>query len=315
MPRSGPKTPLRYPLFGNSGNSGNSGNVSKNGNSGNNAGGSDSLRLPEEGAPDSGGNNRAPDLPPLPMAVDFPEINTLSNEKIPWGPGVDTDADKRPVAPVQLQARYGEKYNCDFIGPAEPTVTLSFDQGYETGYTPAVLDTLKEKNVQALFFLTGHYVQSQPELVQRMIDEGHILGNHTKNHLNFTKCTPEEAFEDIRRLHDKMREDYNYELRIFRFPEGEFSERALALVQQTGYRTLFWSFAYVDWDPDNQPEPQAAFKKVTGQLHPGEIMLLHTVGKTNSLILGDLIDAIRAEGYEVRPYDAIEAISFPHICR
>lgn len=243
-------------------------------------------------------------LPALSMSADFSQIGALGRESVKWGPGVRQDERGRSADCVALQEKYGG-YGVDFIALDRPVVTLTFDQGYENGYTASILDTLKEKGVQGVFFLTGHYVRSQPELVQRMVDEGHILGNHTNNHLDFTACSLEEAFEDAKWMQDHMRDTYGYEMRLFRYPEGKFNEQALALVQQMGYRTLFWSFAYADWDPGKQMSPEAAMEKVTSFLHPGEIMLLHTVGETNSIILPELIDAIRDAGYEVRPYDEI----------
>ncbi|MEG2174830.1 MAG: polysaccharide deacetylase family protein [Oscillospiraceae bacterium] len=255
-----------------------------------------------ESMPSSSGE--ASTLPALAMSADFLRIGALDGKAVTWGPGTQRDDHGRPTACLGLQKTYGS-YNADFIAPDAPVVTLTFDQGYENGFTATILDTLHEKNVQGVFFLTGHYVRTQPALVQRMIDEGHILGNHTNNHLNFTKCSLEEAFEDAKWMQDALREQFGYELRLFRFPEGAFSERSLALVQQMGYRSVFWSFGYQDWDPNNQMAPADALKKVTGALHPGEVMLLHTVGKTNSLILGDLIDFIWEQGYTVGPYSAM----------
>ena len=245
-------------------------------------------------------------LPPLPMTADFDQIAVLGHELVQWGPGVHVDERGRSTACIDLQKKYGG-FNADFIAADRPTVTLTFDEGYENGYTTPILDTLKEKGVRAVFFLTGHYIESQPELVQRMIDEGHILGNHSNKHKVYvTELTLEESLEDAKWMHDRLREDFDYEMRLFRLPEGAFCEQSLALLQQMGYKSLFWSFAYRDWDPQNQMEPQEAMDRIMATLHPGEIMLLHAVGETNSLILPELIDAIREEGYEIRPYDEIE---------
>ena len=255
--------------------------------------------LPEDSEPES--------RPALSMTADFLKIGELSAEGVTWGPGTQTDEDNRSTACTGLQEKYGESYGAYFIAPKEQnTVTLSFDQGYENGYTSVILDTLKEKDVTAVFFLTGHYLRTQPELVQRMIDEGHIIGNHSDSHKVYcSELSIEESYEDALYMQEALRNDYNYEMRLFRFPEGEFSEQSLALMQALGYKSLFWSFAYADWDPSNQPTQEAAMEKILKYLHPGEIMLLHSVSSTNAAILGDLIDEIRARGFEVAPFEEI----------
>lgn len=157
--------------------------------------------------------------------------------------------------------------------------------------------------MRAVFFLTGHYVRSQPELVQRMIDEGHILGNHSDSHKVYCKdLSIEDSAADAIWMQNYLRENFGYEMRLFRFPEGEFSEQSLALMQQMGYKSLFWSFAYNDWDPNNQPDPAAARARIEKFLHPGEIMLLHSVSATNAQILPEVIDLIREKGYTIGPH-------------
>ena len=239
------------------------------------------------------------ELPPLAMEADFEKIAEFNSESVPWGPGTFKDELGRSTACVDLQDKYGS-YDAYFIAPAESNcVTLSFDQGYENGYTAPILDALKEKDVQAIFFLTGHYVRTQPELVQRMIDEGHILGSHSDAHAVYCKdISIEESFNDAKWMQDHLRENYGYEMRLFRFPEGEFSEQSLELMRQMGYKSVFWSFAYADWNVNDQPEPTAALEKITSFLHPGEIMLLHSVSATNAEILPQVIDAIRDAGFE-----------------
>ena len=186
-------------------------------------------------------------------------------------------------------------------------LNLTFDEGYENGYTAPILDTLKEKDVKAIFFLTGHYVRTQPELVQRMIDEGHILGSHSNEHKVYCKdITPEQSFEDAIWMQKYLRDNFDYEMRLFRFPEGEFSEQSLALMQQLGYKSLFWSFAYNDWNVNAQPAPDEAKEKIISFLHPGEIMLLHSVSSTNAEILPEIIDAVIEKGYDLTPFVEIE---------
>ena len=239
------------------------------------------------------------ELPPLSMEADFEAVAEKSGDSVPWGPGVFKDDLGRSTACIDLQQKY-QDYNAYFIAPAEGnTVTLTFDQGYENGYTAPILDALKEKNVQAIFFLTGHYVRTQPELIQRMIDEGHILGSHSDAHAVYCKdISIEESYNDAKWMQDHLRENYDYEMRLFRFPEGEFSEQSLELLRQMGYKSVFWSFAYADWNVNDQPEPAAAIEKITDFLHPGEIMLLHSVSSTNAEILPELIDIIREKGFE-----------------
>ena len=240
------------------------------------------------------------------MSADFAQIGALSKDAVKWGPGVQQDDQGRSIACVGLQEKYG-CYNADFIGPNTNRITLTFDQGYENGFTASILDTLKEKDVQGVFFITGHYARTNPDLIQRMIDEGHIVGSHSNNHLNFAECPIEEAYEDVKSLHDYVRETFNYDMFLFRFPEGAFNEQSLALLQQMGYHSVFWSFGYQDWDPKNQMGADKAMEKITKFLHPGEIMLLHTVGADNAALLGDLIDTIRDRGFEIGMYEFQQA--------
>lgn len=239
---------------------------------------------------------------PRQLEADFALLGGMDNQPVTWGPGTRMNADGRPEAPVLLDEQYAP-YGCDFIGADEKKIYLTFDQGYENGYTAKILDVLKEKQAPAVFFLTGHYANTAPELIQRMVDEGHVLGNHSENHKNFTQVDLQTAFEEVQQLHDRILADYGYEMRLFRFPEGVFSEQSAALLQQMGYQSVFWSFAYQDWDPNNQMGAEAAFAKVTGGLHNGEILLLHSVGQDNCEILGDFIDYAREQGYEIARYE------------
>lgn len=155
---------------------------------------------------------------------------------------------------------------------------------------------MKEKGVKAIFFITGDFAKAEPELVQRMIDEGHVVGNHSWKHPLYSGLSVEEAEQDLMKLHDYVKENFNYEMRYFRFPAGNFSERALAEVQQLGYKSLFWSFAYKDWLTDDQPDEAQSLKKIVDSACPGMIYLLHAVSKTNADILADVIDGVTAKG-------------------
>ena len=242
---------------------------------------------------------------PLPKGVLVPEeslytleeIEQLDSKQITWGPGSILDGQGRPEACVMLQQQYG-KYSAWFIGQEEDKIYLTFDEGYENGYTSQILDVLKEKNVSAVFFVTMDYVTKEPELVQRMIDEGHAVGNHTTNHPNMTRISLEDAKKEVEQLHEYIQSEFGYEMMLFRAPEGAISEQTMALLQSMGYENVLWSFAYHDWDVNQQMSCETALKKATEQLHPGAIYLLHAVSRTNAEILGDWIDAVRSQGYE-----------------
>lgn len=220
----------------------------------------------------------------------------LDTTKLGWGPGGPVDENNRPDGATVYQEKYGQ-YAADFIRENNQNIYLTFDEGYENGYTDDILDTLQEKGVQAVFFVTMPYVQSEPELVQRMIDEGHIVGNHSVNHPSFPEISLEECRQEIMELHDYVKENFGYEMSLFRFPMGEFSEADLKVVQDLGYRSVFWSFAYRDWLVDEQPDPQEAIATIEDKCHPGAIYLLHAVSETNAQILGQVIDDLRGEGY------------------
>lgn len=224
------------------------------------------------------------------------ELAKLSTEQITWGPGTFTDDKGRPEACIGLQEQYGQ-YGALFLGPEEQQVYLTFDEGYENGYTASILDTLAEKQVSAVFFVTMDYVKKEPELIQRMIDEGHTVGNHTTHHPNMTALSIEEGRQEVQELHDYIREHFDYEMRLFRAPEGAISEQSMALLQSMGYQNVLWSFAYHDWDPNQQMAADKALQRTCERCHPGAIYLLHAVSKTNAEILGSMIDQIRSQGY------------------
>lgn len=236
------------------------------------------------------------------MSTDFAQIGTLSKDSVLWGPGTHKDDKNRPTDVLPLQEKYGQ-YNAHFIAPDSEKIYLTFDEGYENGYTSKILDALKEKNAPAVFFVTLPYVKQNPDLIKRMIDEGHIVGNHSTKHPNYTTLPIEEAYEDALELHEYMIENFDYNMTLFRFPEGAFSEQTVALLQSMNYKTIFWSFAYADWDPNKQLDPVTAMDKIVSNLHGGEIALLHAVSKTNADILPELIDTIRAKGFVISPYD------------
>ena len=217
---------------------------------------------------------------------------------IGYGQGTIVDEKKRPVGAVGFNSQYSN-LDAYALTDDDKRIIITFDQGYENGYTAKILDILKEKNVKAIFFLTGDYAKKEKQLVQRMIDEGHVLGNHGMKHASLPTLTEEQANEEIMSLHEYVLDEYGYEMQYFRCPCGEYSEEALEQLQKLGYKTLFWSFAYVDWKTDNQPTAEEGMKKLTESAHGGEILLLHSVSATNAEILGDVIDSLRQQGYEL----------------
>lgn len=223
------------------------------------------------------------------------ELESMSTKKTGYGPGTQVDDKNRPVGSVSLQKKLG-KYEAYFIAPDDGNLYLTFDEGYENGYTASILDTLKEKNVKAVFFVTKAYCKSHPELVQRMVDEGHAVGNHSVSHLSMPTLSVEKMVEEVMGLHEYVKEHFGYEMHLFRPPMGEYSEQSLAVLHNLGYKTVEWSFAYYDYDTANQMDPAKAYDKVMDAAHSGGIFLLHAVSKTNTEILGDVIDGFREKG-------------------
>lgn len=226
------------------------------------------------------------------------DINSLDRTSRGYGQGVETDDNNRPVGADMFNDEMSE-YGCYAMLDEDKAIHLTFDQGYENGYTAPILDTLKEKNVKAVFFLTGDYAERNEELVKRMIDEGHIIGNHGMKHASLPSLSVDDAEKEIMSLHEFVKEKYGYEMKYFRPPCGEYSEQSMAVCCGLGYKTLLWSFAYPDWDVNNQPDPTAAFEKVTNAAHGGGIFLLHSVSATNAEILPRVIDDLRAKGFEL----------------
>lgn len=233
---------------------------------------------------------------PAVLNPNYTDIAKLSNKKNGWGQGTQVDKDNRPVSCDTFQSKYGQ-YNAVFIKENNKNVYLTFDEGYENGYTAQILDVLKEKKAPAVFFVTYDYAKRNPDLIKRMISEGHVVGNHSYTHPSMPTVSLEKASEEITKLHDYIKENFNYTMTLFRPPMGEYSEQTLALTKELGYQSVFWSFAYKDWDTKNQPEEAAALKKTVDAVHGGAVYLLHAVSKTNTNILGEFIDEVRAKGF------------------
>ena len=222
----------------------------------------------------------------------------LSADAAGYGQGKERDAQNCPVGARMFQEQYADA-GAYALSEDPERIVLTFDQGYENGYTAQILDTLREKHVTAIFFLTGDYAKKEPALVRRMIAEGHMLGNHGMQHLAAPTLSDAELEQEIMDLHRYVLEQYGCEMQYFRPPCGEYDERVLEKVRQLGYRTVFWSYAYVDWKTDAQPAPAEALAGLTGAAHGGAIYLLHAVSATNAEVLGALIDSLREKGFTV----------------
>ena len=191
-------------------------------------------------------------------------------------------------------------YDAAYIGDTSRKVLyLTFDAGYENGCTEKILDVLKEQQVPAAFFLVGNYVEKNADLVRRMVQEGHIVGNHTMHHYDMSKLSTREAFaKELQDLEQLYRETTGQELsRFYRPPQGIYSEENLKMAKELGYKTVFWSLAYVDWNNEAQPSREEAFRKLLPRTHPGAVVLLHSTSATNAAVLQELIERWKAEGY------------------
>ena len=195
---------------------------------------------------------------------------------------------------------YLAQYNAYYVDTrGEKTIYLTFDAGYENGYTEKILDILKENDVKAAFFLVSHYMKENPELIKRMVNEGHLVCNHTMHHPDMTKMADFNAFsKELTDLEGVFQEITGAQLaKFYRPPSGKFNESNLKFADQLGYKTIFWSLAYADWLEDKQPTPQSAFDKLLPRMHPGAIVLLHSTSRTNSEILDEFIKKLQTDGY------------------
>ena len=198
------------------------------------------------------------------------------------------------------------KYDAYCMSPSDDKVLyLTFDEGYENGYTSQILDTLKKCDVKAAFFVTMPYLEGQQELVKRMIDEGHIVGNHTVHHPNLSECSIDEIRQELDILNSKSVELYGYQMKYMRPPEGAYNERVLALATDMGYKTIFWRHAYKDWDVNVQKGRDYAINQVIPYLHNGEILLLHAVSKDNADALEEIILKARENGFSFKSLDEL----------
>lgn len=192
------------------------------------------------------------------------------------------------------------QYDAAYLGDTrEKVLYLTFDAGYENGSTEKVLDTLKKHRVPAAFFLVGNYIERNADLVRRMVEEGHIVGNHTMHHYDMSKLgSPETFSKELTDLENLFRETTGKDLpKYYRPPQGIYSQENLKMAKSLGYKTVFWSLAYVDWLNDKQPTREQAFSKLLPRTHNGAVVLLHSTSKTNAEILDDLLTQWENLGY------------------
>lgn len=220
-----------------------------------------------------------------------------------WGLSFQQEG-KSPIG--NATSEYLKKYNAYYIGDqrsgaqeSEKAIYLTFDAGYENGYTATLLDVLKEEKVPAAFFVVGNFVEENPELVKRMTDEGHIVGNHTMHHPDMSAISDEAGFrKEMSELEAAYKEAVGRDmLKFYRPPQGKYSEKNLEMANRMGYTTVFWSLAYVDWLQDSQPSREEALNILNKRIHPGAIVLLHSTSKTNAEILQELLQGWKAQGY------------------
>lgn len=227
-----------------------------------------------------------------------PASGSASSEN--WGLGFGQEG-TQPTGNATVEEL--KKYNTSYVGSnTEKVIYLTFDAGYENGNTEPILDALKKHNVTATFFVVGHYLESAPELVKRMVADGHFVGNHTYHHLDMSSISSKESFEkEMKDVEDKFQEITGTLLtRFYRPPQGKYNTKNLEMAKEMGYHTFFWSLAYVDWYQDKQPSKEEAFKKLLGRIHPGAIVLLHSTSKTNGEILDELLTKWEEMGYTFR---------------
>ncbi len=231
--------------------------------------------------------------------------NTMAKAEENWGLGFHGEGEAPTVNATDTELKELSTY---YIGDQnEKKIYLTFDAGYENGNMAAILDALKEQQVQATFFLVGNYLETEPELVNRIVEEGHYVGNHTYHHPDMSKLTTKDAFEkEIKDFETKFREITGKECsKFYRPPQGKYSKTNLKMAKEMGYKTFFWSLAYVDWYEDKQPSKEEAFDKLLKRIHPGAIVLLHSTSSTNASILQELIAKWKEMGYSFGKLDEL----------
>lgn len=225
----------------------------------------------------------------------------IEDEADNWGLGFGAEGTK-PTGNVSAEEL--KKYDTYYVGEGdEKVIYLTFDCGYENGNTEPILDALKKHNAKATFFVVGHFLETAPEIVKRMVEEGHVVGNHTYHHPDMSSISDMASFQkEIEDVESLFSEITGQELtKYYRPPQGKYSTDNLAMAKELGYHTFFWSLAYVDWNVDDQPTKEEAFDKLLSRIHPGAIVLLHSTSKTNGEILDELLTKWEEMGYTFKP--------------
>lgn len=248
---------------------------------------------------------------PLLLAEYADARQTAAGAVTSWGLSF-RDEGQTPIG--NADAAYLKQFDAYYVGQTSTengkTLYLTFDAGFENGNTAPILDALKKHNAKATFFLVKNYLDTAPELVKRMVAEGHTVGNHTASHHDMSKIADRAAFEqELTLLEDAYCTLIGKDMeKLYRPPQGNFSESNLKMAQEMGYRTFFWSLAYVDWYVDRQPTREQALDKLTKRVHPGAIVLLHSTSATNAQVLDELLTKWESMGYRFAPLTTIDAL-------
>lgn len=254
-----------------------------------------------------------PAVPQSPITIGYYTVNDpqnargLNTARNGYSYGIAKNGQAHSIS-INNQQKFDNMQNVEALAldtnPDVKCMYLTFDCGYEfENLTDSILDTLKEKNVKAAFFCTLDYIKKNPNKVSRMINEGHIVGNHSTTHPDFTTISRTKMAEELYYVDKYLTDNYGYKAKYFRFPTGAYSENCLELVTSLGYKSVFWSLAHMDWETENQPTDEAAFQTVTGRYHNGAVILLHAVSRANTNIMANLIDKAQSDGYVFKSLD------------
>ena len=233
------------------------------------------------------------------------QFRGLTMETGSWGLSFRTEG-QPPTGPAGTKQL--EQYDAAYLGNTEDKVIyLTFDAGYENGSTAQILDVLKKHNAPAAFFLVGNYIEKNGDLVRRMVSDGHIVGNHTMHHFDMSKLSEKEAFaKELQDLETLFKETTGKDMpKYYRPPQGIYSQENLQMAKELGYKTVFWSLAYVDWRNDAQPTKEEAFSKLLPRIHNGAVVLLHSTSSTNAEILDELLTKWESAGYRFASIDGL----------
>lgn len=241
---------------------------------------------------------------------EYTETMSIAMQAENWGLGFGGVAEGgQPTGNATAEAL--KQYDAYYVGsPDQKVLYLTFDCGYENGNTGAILEALKKHNAPATFFVVGHFVESAPDMVKRMVEEGHTVGNHTYHHPDMSAISDKSAFQkEMDDVANAFKEVTGTDMAMYyRPPQGKYSTRNLQMAQQLGYSTFFWSLAYVDWNVDKQPSHEEALSKLTERVHPGAVVLLHNTSKTNGEILDELLTKWEEMGYTFGTLEELKSV-------